>query len=113
MCTGGFLVPPHTLNPFWRYVFHYIDYQSYVFQGMMVNEFGQRSFTCAQSSTAPNGCTCLYETELADQCLIAGTGVLKNYGYSTGSTGKWVGIMICIIFGYRLLGWLVLYLRRT
>ena len=43
MCTGGFLVPPQTLNPFWRYVFHYIDYQSYVFQGMMVNEFGSRS----------------------------------------------------------------------
>ncbi|KAI7517783.1 putative ABC transporter, partial [Hortaea werneckii] len=45
MCTGGFLVPPQTLNPFWRYVFHYIDYQSYVFQGMMVNEFGHRNFT--------------------------------------------------------------------
>ncbi|KAK3624967.1 hypothetical protein LTR56_020698 [Elasticomyces elasticus] len=113
MCTGGFLVPPYTLNPFWRYVFHYIDYQSYVFRGMMVNEFSQRTFSCATSDTAPNGCTCLSETELADQCLIAGTGVLKNYGYSTRSTGKWVGIMISIIFGYRLLGWLVLYLWRT
>lgn len=27
MSVGGFLVPPHTLNVFWRYVFHYIDYQ--------------------------------------------------------------------------------------
>ncbi|KAK3613949.1 hypothetical protein LTR56_027578 [Elasticomyces elasticus] len=113
MCTGGFLVPPHTLNPFWRYVFHYIDYQSYVFRGMVVNEFGQRTFSGAKSDTAPNGCTCLYNTELADQCLIAGTGVLKNYGYSTGSTSKLVGIMISITFGYRLLGWLVLYLRRN
>ncbi|KAK4579993.1 hypothetical protein LTR86_000195 [Recurvomyces mirabilis] len=112
MCTGGFLVPPQTLNPFWRYVFHYIDYQSYVFQGMMVNEFGHRNFTCAKSDTAPLGCSCMYETELADKCLIAGTGVLKNYGYEVGSTGKWVGIMISIIVGYRVLGWLVLYLRR-
>ena len=28
MSVGGFLVSPETLNPFWRYVFHYIDYVS-------------------------------------------------------------------------------------
>lgn len=27
MSVGGFLVPTATLNVFWRYVFHYIDYQ--------------------------------------------------------------------------------------
>ena len=113
MCTGGFLVPPQTLNPFWRYVFHYIDYQSYVFQGMMVNEFGTRNFTCAPPKTPGGQCNCMYETELADQCLIAGTGVLDNYGYNVGQHGKWVGIMIGIIAGYRALGWLVLWLRRT
>ncbi|KAK5674297.1 hypothetical protein LTR17_027810, partial [Elasticomyces elasticus] len=32
MCAGGFLVPKDTLNPFWRYAFHYIDYQAYVFK---------------------------------------------------------------------------------
>ena len=113
MCTGGFLVPPQTLNPFWRYVFHYIDYQSYVFQGMMVNEFGSRSFTCAPPNNPGDSCSCMYESELADQCLIAGSAVLNNYGYSVGDSGRWVSIMICIIFGYRALGWLVLWLRRT
>lgn len=29
MSVGGFLVSPEILNPFWRYVFHYIDYVSY------------------------------------------------------------------------------------
>jgi hypothetical protein len=111
MCTGGFLVPPQTLNPFWRYVFHYIDYQSYVFQGMMVNEFGQRNFTCG--TNAAGECSCLYETDLAPQCMIAGEGVLRSYGYKSGETGKWVAIMVGIIAGYRILGWLTLYLRRT
>ncbi|KAL8793159.1 MAG: hypothetical protein Q9195_004271 [Heterodermia aff. obscurata] len=46
MSVGGFLVSPTILNPFWKYVFHYIDYQSYVFQGMMVNEFGHRTYDC-------------------------------------------------------------------
>ncbi|CAN9417023.1 unnamed protein product [Alternaria alternata] len=46
MCVNGFMVQPDTLNVFWRYVFHYIDYQAYVFRGMMVNEFGKRSYAC-------------------------------------------------------------------
>ena len=113
MCTGGFLVPPQTLNPFWRYVFHYINYQSYVFQGMMLNEFGSRSFTCAPPNNPGNSCSCMYESDLADKCLIAGTAVLDNYGYKVDNTGRWVGIMVGIIFGYRALGWLVLRLGHT
>ncbi|KAF2837618.1 putative ABC transporter [Patellaria atrata CBS 101060] len=107
MCVGGFLVQPQTLNVFWRYVFHYIDYQAYVFQGMMVNEFAERTYSCSDD------CQCMYVTELADHCRIAGTGVLRNYGYRTDRIGEWVGILISIILGYRLLGLLVLHLRRT
>ena len=114
MCTGGFLVPPQTLNVFWRYVFHYIDYQAYVFQGMMVNEFGSRNYSCGVvPGSNPSQCSCLYQTDLADQCLIDGKAILRNYDYGTGNTGKWVGILLAITVGYRALGWLVLYLRRT
>ncbi|KNG91707.1 ABC transporter [Aspergillus nomiae NRRL 13137] len=107
MSVGGFLVSPTILNPFWKYVFHYIDYQAYVFQGMMVNEFSERTFSCG------SGCQCMYQTDLADQCMIRGTGVLKEYGYATGRTGKWVGILIGIIAVYRLFGYIALVLRRT
>ena len=113
MCTGGFLVPPHILNPFWRYVFHYIDYQSYVFQGMMVNEFGHRNFACAPPPPGSDKCQCLYSTPMEDQCMIEGKAILEQYGYSTGSTAEWVGILIAIIAGYRILGWVVLYIRKN
>ncbi|OJI82466.1 hypothetical protein ASPTUDRAFT_30550 [Aspergillus tubingensis CBS 134.48] len=83
MSVGGFLVTPKILNPFWKYVFHYIDYQSYVFQGMMVNEFSHRNYSCGKQGQ------CTYVTDLADQCMIRGTGVLEEYGYATGRTGKW------------------------
>ncbi|MBE3050448.1 ABC transporter permease, partial [Candidatus Bathyarchaeota archaeon] len=46
MAVDGFLVPMTVLNVFWKYVFHYIDYQAYVFQGMMVNEFKGRTYDC-------------------------------------------------------------------
>ncbi|KAL9005253.1 MAG: hypothetical protein Q9188_001975 [Gyalolechia gomerana] len=107
MSVGGFLVSPEILNVFWKYVFHYIDYQSYVFQGMMVNEFAHRSYSCGE------GCQCMYQTDLASQCKIDGKGVLAEYGYATNKTGEWVGIMISIIVVYRLLGWLVTQLRST
>ncbi|KAH0195414.1 ATP-binding cassette transporter-like protein, partial [Aureobasidium melanogenum] len=80
MCVNGFLVPTKSLNVFWKYVFHYIDYQAYV--------------------------------ELADQCLIDGKAVLSYYDYSSGRLGETVGYMIAIIAVYRLLGWVVLYLRK-
>ncbi|KAJ6008205.1 hypothetical protein N7540_012181 [Penicillium herquei] len=107
MSVGGFLVAPTILNPFWKYVFHYIDYQAYVFQGMMVNEFAHRNYSCG------DGCQCMYTTDLASQCQIRGTGVLESYGYATGRTGKWVGILIGIIAVYRLFGWIALHLRKT
>ena len=81
--------------------------QSYVFQGMMVNEFASRTYECDQ------GCSCMYDTGLASQCKIDGKGVLAQYGYKTGETGKWVGIMLGIIAVYRLLGWVVTMMRRT
>ena len=111
MSVNGFMVPPHTLNVFWRYVFHYIDYQAYVFQGMMVNEFGSRIYSCDR--LPDNTCHCDYVTELQDQCLIDGQGVLDFYGYNRHKTGLWVGILIAIIVVYRLLAWVVLFLRRS
>jgi hypothetical protein len=110
MCVNGFMVQPETLNVFWRYVFHYIDYQAYVFRGMMVNEFGGRSYSCEKLQDG--GCYCMYPASASDRCSIDGTKVLESYGYSTGNVGKYVGYMLVITLGYRLLGWLTLYLKK-
>ncbi|KAJ4320367.1 hypothetical protein N0V94_003441 [Neodidymelliopsis sp. IMI 364377] len=110
MCVGGFMVQPEALNVFWRYVFHYIDYQAYVFRGMMVNEFGKRNYSCAR--TQDGGCFCSFPSPLQDQCLVEGKAVLQSYGYGTGDVGRYVGYMIVIIFVYRVLGWFVLWVRK-
>ncbi|KAK2763092.1 hypothetical protein FQN54_009726 [Arachnomyces sp. PD_36] len=107
MCVGGFMISPTILNPFWKYVFHYIDYQAYVFQGMMVNEFAGRVFSC------DSDCRCMYQTSLADQCQIDGRGVLAAYGYAEHRTGKWVGLILVITFVYRVFGWIAMVLRKT
>lgn len=55
MSVGGFLVAMPTLNVFYKYVLHYVDYQAYVFQGMMVNEFKDRVYDCAAIVAAGEG----------------------------------------------------------
>lgn len=74
---------------------------------MMVNGFGYRIYHCGE------GCQCMYQTELASPCKIDGRGVLDLYGYKNGNLGKWVGIMLGILLGHRVLGWLVLRLKQT
>ncbi|KOS19454.1 ABC transporter G family member 12 [Escovopsis weberi] len=106
MSVGGFMISPRDLNVFYRYVFHYWDYQKYVFEGMMVNEFGGRAYSCGE------GCHCMYRSELLDQCKIAGQAVLDQYGYRPGHLGRDVGIMFAIVAGYRLAAWVVLKLRK-
>lgn len=110
MSVGGFLVSMPVLNVFWKYVFHYIDYQAYVFQGMMVNEFKSRNYSCARLG---DGCQCIYPSALESRCEIDGKAVLSNYGYATGREGKWVGILIGIIAVYRLFSWSVTWYRKN
>lgn len=107
MSVGGFLVTPTILNVFWKYVFSYIDYQKYVFQGMMVNQFQAATYDCGA------GCACMYQSALASDCKIAGDAVLKYYGYDSSSVNEWVGIMLSIIAGYRLLCWAVSWARKS
>lgn len=106
MSVGGFLVSTNILNVFWYYTFYWVNYQRYVFQGMMFNEFIPREFTCG------TGCHCMYDSPLADQCKITGRAVLENLGYGREDKGLWIGVMIAIIAFYRIATYLVLKLRK-
>jgi len=115
MSVGGFLVPLETLNVFWKFVFHYIDYQAYVFQGMMQNEFRNRVYECAvAANSAADSPTynCMFPSDLQGSGKIRGTAVLEAYSYSNIRTGECVGILIAIIVAYRILGYGALWLRK-
>ncbi|CAN6618060.1 hypothetical protein TRVA0_007S01222 [Trichomonascus vanleenenianus] len=106
MSVGGFLVSADILNVFWYYTFYWINYQRYVFQGMMFNEFETRVFEC------DSNCHCMYSSPLEDSCQIAGDAVLTSLGYKNNHTGEWVGLLVVIIFAYRLGAWAVLEFKN-
>ena len=110
MCVDGFLVPMDSLNAFWKYVFHYIDYQAYVFQGMMVNEFQHREYKCQEGSEGQYQCS--FPSDLNYEGKFRGTDVLDQFDIATGRQGTWLGIMVGIIAGYRILAYIVLILRK-
>lgn len=90
-------------------VFHYIDYQAYVFQGMMVNQFKHTTYRCDRIA---NQWQCMYPSDLQDQSRIRGSAVIDAYNFD-GDVAEWLGIMVAIIVGYRILGWLVLVVKRS
>ncbi|CAZ80321.1 unnamed protein product [Tuber melanosporum] len=110
MSVGGFLVSPKVLNDFWYYTFYWIDYQRYVFQGMMFNEFDGRVYNCAKVG---DECQCMYPSGLADQCNIEGRGVLTALGYGKKDIGLWIGVLIAVTFGMRGLAWITLKVKRN
>ncbi|GAM41278.1 ATP-binding cassette transporter [Talaromyces pinophilus] len=79
-------------------------------QGMMVNEFKHRTYSCGK--TAAGQYQCAYESSLNSEDMIASVDVLKNYDINANKMGKWVGIIISIIIIYRVLGYLALRFRQ-
>ncbi len=108
MATNGFMVQITSLNAFYKYVFYYINYQAYVFRGLIVNEFGFRNYMCG------DGCFCSFDTPLSDQCLVAGPGVLEYYGFEVTADPeiKRVVIILGITAVLRLMGWAAMKWRK-
>jgi hypothetical protein len=57
----------------------------------------------------------MYPSNLQSQGKIRGTAVLHAYKYSwsNGKIGEWIGIMFAIILAYRILGYMVLVIKKN
>lgn len=107
MSVGGFLVSADVLNVFWYYTFYQIDYQRYVFDGLMRNEFLFRAYDCAAD------CNCLYPSALSSQCQIAGSVVLSQYGVGDNfDPGVYVAILFAITIFLRIATYVLLSIKR-
>lgn len=108
MSVGGFLVSERVLNTFWYHTFYWINYQRYVFQGMMWDEFEGKRYQC--EGDAVEGWRCMFKSD--GEGWIEGTEVLKAVGYENKNVGLWVGVLVAIIVAMRGLAWVTLKLKK-
>lgn len=140
LTVDGFLVPLGTLNAFWKCKyppagigivqthpihaltdsadiptwtdgFHYINFQTYVFQGLMVNQFKDTIYNCA--SLPDGGFHCMFVSDLGSQGQSRGTAVLDayEYSYSPTPTWRWLGCAAAVILVHRIIGFFCLHWR--
>jgi hypothetical protein len=93
-------------------VFHYIDYQAWVTEALIINQFKSTIYDCAKRPGG--GFDCMYPSNLESVGKIRGTAVVEayKYGHGSGVNGKLIGIMIGIIVVYRIFGYLALVMRK-
>ncbi|OBT55673.1 hypothetical protein VE04_06922 [Pseudogymnoascus sp. 24MN13] len=107
LCGQGFFISYSSLNPFYRFGIHYWDYLAYAFQGLMVSQFRGAKYSCGTH------CSCMYASDLANQCQVAGKAVLERYGYEEkGQFGRNIGITVAIVLGYRVASWILIKLKN-
>jgi energy-coupling factor transporter ATP-binding protein EcfA2/ABC-type multidrug transport system permease subunit len=107
LCCQGFFISYSRLNVFYKFGFYYWDYLGYSFQGIMLSQFSGATYSCGDN------CSCVYASDLASQCQIAGEVILDRYGFKeTGQFGRNVGIVIAITIGYRLVSWILIIFKN-
>lgn len=106
MSVGGFLVAQDVLNVFWYYTFYQIDYQRYVFDGLMRNEFLFRVYGCAANAAGSGGAPEL-------PCQVDGSAILKQYGLNGSfNPGVYVAILLAITIVMRMMTYFVLRMKK-
>ncbi|RDA87719.1 hypothetical protein CP532_1765 [Ophiocordyceps camponoti-leonardi (nom. inval.)] len=103
---SGFMVPLDKLNAFYKYGFASWNYQKYVFEGMMRNEFASRNYSCGP------GCHCMYNTASASRCEIEGKAILDQYGFTHNNTVRDICILVAIILVFRFAAWITLRIKK-
>ncbi|ORY29491.1 P-loop containing nucleoside triphosphate hydrolase protein [Rhizoclosmatium globosum] len=88
MVVAGFFVRQQNIPNFWKYGFHYWDFQKWSFEALSANEFSGTVFDCAPGTNG-SACNCYIPSSLGDgACTFTGEDILANYGYDTYSYWK-------------------------
>ncbi|KAJ1559347.1 hypothetical protein HK405_010982, partial [Cladochytrium tenue] len=110
MSVQGYFIKAISLPKFWRYSFHYMDYQKYAFELLVNNDFTGLTFDCGRN--ADGTCAqCAYpSSDTNGDCVLYGPDVLDYLQISHISYTNWVVILLAIIIVYRL-AWYITLVR--
>jgi len=110
MCVQGYFIRAVNLPRFWYYWAHFIDYQTFAFNTLVVNEFRGEIYECTTPGSQGE-CHCSIPSSLPNvggQCQLSGEDVLKSLDLEGIDVTLYVFILVIIALVYRLMFWGVL-----
>jgi len=112
MSVGGYFIRAVNLPRFWYFWAHFIDYQAYAFDLLVVNDLRGLTFDCATLSDG--SCQCDYPSSLIAQgeCKLLGDDVLNALNIGGISFKLYASILLIITLVFRILLYLVLVLKK-
>ncbi|TDL28023.1 P-loop containing nucleoside triphosphate hydrolase protein [Rickenella mellea] len=112
MCVGGYFIKAVNLPRFWYFWAHFIDYQTYAFDLLVVNDFRGLVYDC--QTLADGSCHCDYPSSLVSQgiCQVRGDDVLNALGIGGINSGLYAGILLAITLVFRILLYVILVFKK-
>ncbi|ORY29493.1 putative ABC transporter [Rhizoclosmatium globosum] len=112
MVTQGYFVRRQNIPAFWKYVFHYWNYQKWSWEALIANEFVGLTFQCNPNPVG-GGCFCSIPSSLGpDACKFTGEDVIAEYGYGDYSYWKSAVCLIALIVFFRLAFYVTLRVKK-
>ncbi|KAG8056207.1 hypothetical protein GUJ93_ZPchr0001g29694 [Zizania palustris] len=96
---SGYFVASKNIPRYWMFM-HYISLFKYPFEAFVVNEYGG----------ARGGRECLAKAA-SGSCVLDGTTLLRQQGMRESMRWSNLGVMLCFVFGYRVLCFVFLSFR--
>ncbi|TCD65881.1 hypothetical protein EIP91_002041 [Steccherinum ochraceum] len=112
MCVSGFFLRTVDMPRFWYYWAHWIDFQSYGFYLLILNDLRDLTFPC--QTQADGSCFCDYPSSLIaqGQCANDGEDILRYFGASGINFDLYVVILLLITLVYRVAFYLILVFKK-
>ncbi|KAJ3142524.1 hypothetical protein HK100_002193 [Physocladia obscura] len=127
LVTQGYFVRRQNIPAFWKYAFHYWNYQKWSWEALIANEFIGLTFQCSpiysevetvsgNVTTILNstivGCYCSIPSSTPDSCTFSGEDVIAEYGYTDHSYFKSAICLVALIVFFRLCFYATLRLKK-
>ncbi|KAL6529675.1 hypothetical protein OROGR_015298 [Orobanche gracilis] len=95
---SGYFIAKENIPCYWIFM-HYLSLFKYPFESLLINEYGGKG-----------GVKCL-ENNVRGECVLFGQEYLRQQGLKESQKWSNLGVMMCFVFGYRVICFFILWYR--
>ena len=104
MLLGGFFLKKTNIPDGWYWA-HFLSFQKYSFEALMVNDFMGQNFPCEELSAGTFAC---FYPDLNGDGVLSGREIMTEFDYETVDKWDWIAVVAGFAIGFRILFYLLL-----